>query len=305
MQRADAPLIAGLISALCGAATAAQAQSGSSDIAKTYKGEAWAGAETAGKSWSVHTGATWAPFGSLNDSGFRVRAVGGVGGYSYKFKTSPSDLNAQAFGETPPDSILLGTGTSATRTGSTNETAQKILTKGQTRFADVLAGYQWSQGNLTLKAFAGASFVVDAVSPVDPYATWTGTFEGAKVVVEAWYNINPSLWTAIDLDYATIAHSYRARARIGWRVLPHWSIGLDAGARRFRDTGARLIGDGYENVIAVRIGGLLRYDWDGGEVSLTVGHTFDHATPGIAGQGLKRHWISGDPFASVTVLMKF
>ncbi len=248
--------IAGLVLALSGSATAASAQSGSNDIVKTHRGEAWAGVEATRKNWTVYTGATWAPFGPLHDSGFRVRAIGGIGSYSYRTTNPELDPNALAFGDVfKAASILLGTGTSAQRSATAAQTAQVIKVKGQTRFADVLAGYQWSQGDLTLKAFAGASFVVDTVSPADPNATWTGTFEGAKIVAEAWYNINPSLWTAIDLNYTTIAQTHGARTRVGWRVLPHWSIGLDAGARRFDD--------GYENVLAARIGALVRYEWNG------------------------------------------
>ena len=39
----------------------------------------WAGAEVFHQVWSLYAGGTYAPFGSVREDGFRVRAVTGYG----------------------------------------------------------------------------------------------------------------------------------------------------------------------------------------------------------------------------------
>ena len=43
----------------------------------------WAGAEVFRQVWSLYAGGTYAPFGSVREDGFRVRAVTGYGAYRY------------------------------------------------------------------------------------------------------------------------------------------------------------------------------------------------------------------------------
>lgn len=274
-----APLLAGAVRTVLAQSAATD------DTPKPHYGEAWTGAEAFRHAWSLNTGATWAPFGPLDQDGFRVRAVAGVGRYSYRGLRPNAGL--------PPggESIFLGAGSSAPRAaGGPPDETRKI--NGQTYFAEALAGYQWRFGELTLKAFAGAVFVKNVTVPFDPDADWAGMRTGVKAAVEAWYNITPKLWSATDLGYVTLDKHFSARQRLGWRLLDQVSVGVDAGLRGSFETPS--------GIDHIRAGALLRYDWPGGEVSVTGGWAFERER-----HGLGYRWTSGDPFATVTVLMKF
>jgi hypothetical protein len=269
---------AALACELLGVGTA-QAQSGTSEIEKTHIGEAWAGGEVARKTWSVHSGVTWAPFGTLNETGLRLRMVGGFGGASYTGTKPVSD----------PCGIFLPCIRPA------QDSIQQTY-RAQSRFADLLFGYQFRVGELTLKAFAGAVLVDRKTTPFDEFAQMQGRFVGAKLVAEAWYNITPQFWSATDLAVISNERGFGARQRFGWRILEQISIGVDAGVRGHLE-GAFGVEQGVNHM---RIGALLRYDWPGGEVSATGGWAFDKER-----SSGETRWSSGDPFAMVTVLMKF
>lgn len=138
---------------------------------------------------------------------------------------------------------------------------------GTATFADLLAGYQLGLGALTLKAFAGATFdghfltEFDTNNPVNANAT------GAKGVLEGWLNVTPSTWAQVDLAYATAHASYSSRLRLGHRVAHGLSLGVEGGqfGNEASDNG--------------RLGGFARYDWLGGELSVSGGVSGDIAAP--------------------------
>lgn len=193
--------------------------------------EAWAGVDTTRNSWSSYAGFNWAPFGKLVDAGWRMRLAGGYGEYRYE-------------GGTPRQSIY---GTSA--------------------FADLLAGYQMAFGDLTLKAFAGATFDGHLLDPFDEGNPVNGAATGAKVVLESWLNLSPSAWLQLDGAYATAHAGYTTRARIGWRATRSISVGLEGGAF------------GNEASQSGRGGAFVRYEWLAGELSLSGGVSGDIAEP--------------------------
>jgi hypothetical protein len=212
--------------------------------------EVWTGAEVFHEVWSLYAGATYAPFGSVRTDGFRVRAVAGYGASTY---TSPRWTGA---------------------------TTQALEFHGSTSFADLLAGYHKQLGPLTIKFLAGLTVADQNVN--DPEAD-AGTHIGAKAVLETWWNITGRAWTSVDLSWTTLHDIYGARARVGWRLWPAFSVGVEGGATGNWD---------YETT---RVGGFVRYEWASGEASLSGGLASD-------GSG----WVDvHGPFATLNVLTRF
>jgi hypothetical protein len=158
--------------------------------------EVWAGAEATKRSWSIYSGLTWAPLGSIDADGLRFRASGGSG--SYRYHTTIYGAPASIYG-TPA-------------------------------FADLLVGYQMGLGPLTLKAFVGASFDQHWLQPHDAANELAGQQIGVKGAVEGWLNLTPRAWAALDVAAGTAHSNYYSRLRLAYRVLPSLSVGLEAGA---------------------------------------------------------------------------
>lgn len=214
--------------------------------------EAWAGAEVFHRVWSLYAGGTYAPFGSIHADGLRTRAVAGYGAYSY---ASPR-----------------WTGT-----------ARQVLEfNGAVSFADLLAGYHKQLGPLTIKLLGGLTIADHTVN--DPEST-SGTRIGAKAVLETWWNITDRSWASIDLSWTTLHDVYGGRARLGWRLWPALSIGMEGGAT------------GSLEYNTARIGSFVRYEWANGEVSLSGG---------LSGDGPGSGWVDvHGPFATFNALTRF
>ena len=208
--------------------------------------ETWLGAEATPNVWSIYTGATWAPFGSVREDGWRVRLASGVGVYRYR-------------------TLIEG---------------ERFRIYGVTGFADVLAGYQATLGALTVKAFAGANMDGHALRPDDPGNPVDDGKIGGKVVLETWLNLGASDWMALDLSAASAHQTYYSRLRVGHRLVPQLSVGLEGGAF------------GNEKSDYGRGGGFVRYEWERGEISASGGVTGDIARPTT-------------PYATVTYLSRF
>jgi len=215
--------------------------------------EIWTGAEAYRHAWSVYGGATLALFGSIQEDGWRLRVLGGQGAYRYQSQR------------------WTGTGT------------VPVTLQGTVTFADLLVGYHRQLGPLTLKVFAGVSTSDHDLA--DPEARVRGRAWGGKGVLEAWWNITELAWLSADLSLASMHHDYASRLRLGWRLLPELSVGLEAGAV------------GNVDCDIGRAGGFLRYEWDGGEVSLSGGWASD----GMRGD---RDGTQG-PYAVLSVLTRF
>lgn len=155
--------------------------------------EVWGGAEATSTTWSAYSGMTWAVFGPLLADGWRVRAVGGYGEYSYR------------------------------SSGAT--------VHGRVTFTDALIGYHSQLGQLTVKGFVGVSAENHTLRPLDPLNDIVGFDVGAKAVVETWLEIDPRAWTSLDLSWSSVhGGGYWGRGRAGYRVWPELSLGLEAAA---------------------------------------------------------------------------
>lgn len=204
--------------------------------------EFWAGAEASRHAFAVYSGTVWSPFGSVRSEGLRFRVGGGWGRYSY------------------------------------SSGADRI--NGETSFADILAGYQFSFANVTIKAYAGAAADQHALTPQDPDNALAGAAVGGKAILETWIDLTPRVWTAIDLAWTSANASYAGRGRLGWRATPALSLGLDAAAF------GNVESDGG------RAAGFIRYEWADGEVSASAGATGALRSPDT-------------PYAAVNVTMRF
>ena len=153
---------------------------------------------------------------------------------------------------------------------------------GTTAFADLLAGYHKQLGPLTIKILGGLT-VGD--QNVDDPESIAGTEVGAKAVLETWWNVTDRVWTSVDLSWSTVHDIYGARARLGWRLWPALSIGIEGGATGSWD---------YDTA---RIGSFVRYEWATGEASLSAG---------FSGDGPGSGWVDvHGPFATFSVLTRF
>lgn len=200
----------------------------------------------------MYAGGTYAPFGNIRADGLRLRAVGGYGTYRYGSRR------------------WTGAGTEVLRF------------QGIVSFGDLLAGYHKQLGPLTIKFLAGVTVADRNVN--DPEAS-SGTHFGGRAVAETWWNITDRVWTSVDLSWTTLDNVYGSRVRLGWRLGPALSLGVEGGAA------------GTWAYDTARIGGFARYEWQNGEVSLSAG---------LSGDGPGSGW--GDPhgaYGTLNVLTRF
>jgi len=214
--------------------------------------EVWTGAQAYTDVWSSYTGFTLAPFGPIDQDGWRVRLAGGYGADRY-----------------------------------TNSSGTRF--EGATTFADGLIGYHRGLGPLTVKVFAGVAMVDRQIEPGDPGARILGTDFGGKAALETWLNLGDRAWTAIDMPWASLYRDYAGRARLGWRLTPELSSGIEAGA----------VGNFDSDII--RAAAFLRYEGARGEVSVTAGVSNDTLLSGNRRLDVS----SAAPFAMLNWLQRF
>jgi hypothetical protein len=219
--------------------------------------EFWMGATAYANVWSLYSGSTIAPFGNVQENGIRLRLTGGYGEDRYSNQTP---AGSQSF-------------------------------RGSGSFADLLVGYHAQLGPLTVKTFAGATMLDRQTAPHDPSAELLGTGWGAKAVLETWLNVGERAWTAVDLSWTSLYESYSARGRLGWRLTPALSIGLEASA----------IGNVATDIAGAGV--FLRYETATGELSLSGGVTNDGPREGAGGLlGVAQ---SGTPIITGSWLTRF
>ena len=134
---------------------------------------------------------------------------------------------------------------------------------GKAGFVDALIGYHKQLGPMSVKVFAGVTAAQHQITPDDPETVIRGQGWGGKAVVETWWDITDKAWTSLDLSWTSLYDSYAARARLGWRFTPALSVGLEAGAA------------GHVEGEVARVGAFVRYEWAGGELSLSGGLASD------------------------------
>jgi hypothetical protein len=160
--------------------------------------------------------------------------------------------------------------------------------KGVMTFGDLLIGYHMQLGPVTIKVFGGLTVADHIPDPSEPFPRLQGTEYGGKGVLEAWWNVTDQAWASADLSFGSTHMDYGGRIRLGWRLWPELSAGLEGG------TGGTAEPDPVRDT--ARIGGFLRYEWATGEVSISGGW---------AAEGT---WLDRDgpaPFGTVSLLTRF
>lgn len=226
-----------------------------SDPPVTMGREIWAGADVSSNVWLVYSGVTFAPWSGIHDDGFRFRTAGGFGEYEYVG-------NVESGGVISP-----------------------IHFQAQTYFADFLVGYLKRLGPLTAKGFVGAAIISHDISPLDSETVAIGEEVGIKGVIELWLNIGESGWGSLDLTWASAHNTRTARARLGYRVWPKLSLGLEGGINVDSQGECRmdalagptcksLPGDPIDATDLLdygRAGAFARYEWGVSEASISAG----------------------------------
>jgi hypothetical protein len=211
--------------------------------------ETWSGADIAKDNWLVYSGITVAPSSHIHEPGPRFRASAGYGQYEYGKSPAGQSDAAQSFDAT-------------------------------TYFGNVLAGYLERFGPLTAKAFAGISYLAHDITPSDPENLVSGDEIGFKAVLELWLDIGNAGFASLDSSWDTAFNTRSARSRVGAYVGPGLSAGLEAWLDLndqsdcdlgWRDTDNCDDQGETELLDYTRAGVFLRYNWDGGEVSLSGG----------------------------------
>lgn len=223
--------------------------------------EAWAGADVSENVWLLYSGVTFAPWGAIHEPGWRFRAAGGYGEYRYeKLRGEDDDRTALSF-------------------------------KADTYFTDLLVGYLMRFGELTAKGYVGASLIGHDITPDDEFTVASGDEVGFKGVVELWLNMGEKGWGSLDLSWSGAHDTRSAHARVGYRVWPKVSLGVEAalnvdaqGACRMKlaDESDCRRGDPYEADLLDygRAGAFARYEWGTGEASISAGVLGDSFSAG-------------------------
>lgn len=214
--------------------------------------ETWSGADAAGGAWSLYGGATVAPSSALDRNGLRLRAAGGYGQYRYDGRPA----------------------------GSASPTLHRYV--AQLSFTEALVGWQTQFGPLTAKAFVGIASLTHDVDPgVTSALAVIGEDYGAKGALELWLNLGSSAWASLDASWTAAHETYGARLRAGHRFTPALSAGLEAALNGHAvETGATNLLPHERPKPSGRAGLFARYEWSGGEVSLSAGlagNTFEVA----------------------------
>jgi hypothetical protein len=241
--------------------------------------EVWSGADVSTNVWLVYSGITVAPWSHIHGDGVRFRAVGGYGQYRYSDAVAIDD-------------------------GAPHDFAAR------TYFADLLVGYLKRLGPLTAKGFVGVSTISHDIEPFDGETLVNGDETGVKGVVELWLNMGERGWGSLDLSWSAAHDTRAARLRTGYRVLPTVSLGLEGGINIDAQGECRIKGgadDGcratYDTRDAVdlldygRGGAFVRYEWAGGEASLSGG--------ALGGSFRGGRSSSVDPYVTFTWITQF
>lgn len=173
-------------------------------------------------------------FGNLYAPGWRVRAVGAYGRYHY-------------------DGALFD---GSDYVGTTFD--------GQVGFASAQVGYQFRPGAVIVKLVAGIEAEDQHIEPRDPNNSVQGTEVGLRLVAETWYDISSRWFLSADASYGTAFQEYYSLARVGFRVRPKLSLGVEGGAL------------GNEEYDAGRGGGFVRVNFRELEATLSGGFTGDY-----------------------------
>ena len=193
--------------------------------------EFFTGLEVNDNSLGGYAGTGYAFGKGLYDSGWRARAVGSLGLYHYD------------------GSLPVGGAELPTRFD------------GDYSFIAALIGYQFRAGRLITKLFVGIEAENQHIVPRDPRNAVQGSELGLRLLAENWIDLSPRVYLSADAAYGTAFQEYWGLARLGYRVTPRLSLGIEGGAL------------GNEEYNTGRGGGFLRLHLRAAEITLSSGFT--------------------------------
>ena len=206
--------------------------------------EVFAGADGAKTVWLLYSGATLAPFGDIHDQGWRLRASGGYGQYTYTSRKTSRPFNEQSH-------------------------------RAATHYQDALVGYLARLDPLIAKAFIGVAQIDHQILPYDGLNVVQGPDFGVKGVIELWLNIGKNGWASLDLSWSQAHNTRTARARIAHRFENGLSVGLESAINVDAQAEFKLTKEAaaHRNTAMdfARVGTFVRADWYGGEISASSG----------------------------------
>ncbi|MFA5956943.1 cellulose biosynthesis protein BcsS [Hyphomicrobium sp.] len=210
--------------------------------------EVYGGVDAARDQWLFYSGVTLAPFSrDIYSDGWRLRFGGGYGRYSYDGIGPHTNCGAAAMNDI---------------CGESDRKRQRYDVSHS--YAEALLGYYLQLGQLTAKAFAGASMSSEKhLNAIDPSNDNDGTEFGVKGALEFWLTLSDTSWTSLDFSYSTARNETASRWRTGWRMTPALSIGPELRYDKNIETG--------DDAWTGRSGLFARYEWTGGEISLAGG----------------------------------
>lgn len=200
----------------------------------TVHWELFTGLEASNNYANGYVGGGYAFGKGLYAPGLRLRAVGAYGRYHY----DGTQFDGGSFAATTYD--------------------------GQVSFGTVLLGYQFRPGAATVKLFAGVEAEDQNITPRDSTNSVQGSEVGLRFVAETWYELASRWYASVDASYGTAFQEYWSLARIGFRLLPKLSLGLEGGAL------------GNEEYDVGRGGGFVRVNVHSLEMTLSGGFTGDY-----------------------------
>jgi Cellulose biosynthesis protein BcsS len=132
---------------------------------------------------------------------------------------------------------------------------------GDASYGAALIGYQFRAQALILKLFAGVEAEDQNITPRDPGKLGARECRRPQARSGSWLDLSPLWFLSVDASYGTAFQQYWSLARVGRRVGPRFSLGLEGGAL------------GNEEYDAGRGGAFLKSNLRGLELTLSGGFT--------------------------------
>lgn len=260
------------------------------------------GAEKTGDGSSTYGSLVFAPAGTLNDDGWRVKLFGSYTTFSYS-RLGDYCLNARTAkldGQELPGgaNLLAFCDALPSMTDDERQTVREsVAPLGYTVSGDRIyyaqpyqstryelaftPGYQMTLGAFIMKGYAGIGYENNQLTPTDPGKTLSGGILGGKVGMESWLTLSERFWLSADASYFTATDRYGASTRLGYKPASWLTFGPEAGAFGDKDSDT------------ARAGGFLRFTMWKTETTLSGGFsgTYD-------GEDVR-------PYGAASVYMKF
>jgi hypothetical protein len=157
--------------------------------------ETWSGVEVMGSAWSVYGGVLFAPSGSIDADGWRLRAGAAYGAYRYDGQRRDSNTGQQPRFEAAHHSV------------------------------DLLVGYRQTLGPWVVKVYVGGTQEHHDVQPFDVLNEVTGGRLGVKAALETWLSVGEWGFLQADAGWSQPFSAFASRIRAGYRLSPAISLG--------------------------------------------------------------------------------